>query len=431
MFVRILKESFMRQAKTKALAVIVLALGSSIATALLNISLDIGDRMTEELKQYGANILVIPKQNSLPLETGGIDFNPLKNRSFIEEEYLVNLRKIFWRYNIKGFAPYLSAVGEIDNRKFEIVGTWFEKDNSFPTGETFVEGIKKTKPWLKVKGEWIDDENDYNAAMINEEAARALSASIGEHVEITLYGLDRLIKAELFVKGIIEGEQSQKGKIYVPLRFLQDELNLKGKVQEIEVSALTTPDNELSKKAAEDQDSLSTEEFERWYCTAYVSSVAFQIEEVIPKASAKPIRRIAEAEGCILKKLKVLMTLLTTLTLLGAGLSIWSLMTTAVLERTQEIGLMKAVGADSWKVVCVFIAEVIIISILGSLLGYGAGLIFSEAIAKGVFGHGIAIKLVIFPPVFFLSTTAAILGSLSPIKIILRLKPVEVLHGRQ
>lgn len=431
MFVRILKESFVRQAKTKALAVIVLALGASIATALLNISLDIGDRMTEELKQYGANILVVPENNSLPLETGGIDFNPLKNRSFIEEEYLVNLRKIFWRYNIKGFAPYLKAAGELNGRKLEIAGTWFEKANSLPEGETFVEGIKKTMPWLMVKGQWIDDEKDYNAGMINEEAAREFSVSAGDRLEIILYGMEGLIKAELSVKGIIEGDPSQNAKIYVPLRFLQDELNLKGKVQEIEVSALTTPDNELAKKAAEDRDSLSSEEFERWYCTAYVSSVAFQIEEVIPKASAKPIRKVAEAEGRVLKKLKTLMALLSALALLGAVLSIWSLMTTAVLERTQEIGIMKAVGADSWKVVGLFIAEVVIISMLGSLLGYGMGLVFSQAIARSVFGHTIAVKPVIFPPVFLLSTAAAILGSLSPINIILRLKPVEVLHGRQ
>lgn len=431
MFVRILKESFVRQARTKALAVIVLALGASIATALLNISLDIGDRMTEELKQYGANIIVVPENNSLPLETGGIDFNPLKNRSFIEEEYLVNLRKIFWRYNIKGFAPYLKAAGELNGRKLEIAGTWFEKANSLPEGETFIEGIKKTMPWLMVKGQWIDDEKDYNAGMINEEAAREFSVSAGDRLEIILYGMEGLIKAELSVKGIIEGDPSQNAKIYVPLRFLQDELNLKGKVQEIEVSALTTPDNELAKKAAEDRDSLSSEEFERWYCTAYVSSVAFQIEEVIPKASAKPIRKVAEAEGRVLKKLKTLMALLSALALLGAVLSIWSLMTTAVLERTQEIGIMKAVGADSWKVVGLFIAEVVIISVLGSLLGYGAGLLFSQAIARSVFGHTIAVKPVIFFPVFLLSTAAAILGSLSPINIILRLKPVEVLHGRQ
>lgn len=430
MFVRILKESFVRQARTKALAVIVLALGASIATALLNLSLDIGDRMTEELKQYGANIIVAPENNSLPLETGGIDFNPLKNRSFIEEEYLVNLRKIFWRYNIKGFAPYLKASGELNGRKLEIAGTWFEKANSLPEGETFIEGIKKTMPWLMVKGQWIDDEKDYNAGMINEEAAREFSVSAGDRLEIILYGMEGLIKAELSVKGIIEGDPSQNAKIYVPLRFLQDELNLKGKVQEIEVSALTTPDNELAKKAAEDRDSLSSEEFERWYCTAYVSSVAFQIEEVIPKASAKPIRKVAEAEGRVLKKLKTLMALLSALALLGAVLSIWSLMTTAVLERTQEIGIMKAVGADSWKVVGLFIAEVVIISVLGSLLGYGAGLLFSQAIARSVFGHTIAVKPVIFFPVFLLSTAAAILGSLSPINIILRLKPVEVLHGR-
>lgn len=431
MFVRILKESFRRQAKTKVLAVVTLTLGASVATALLNVSLDIGDRMTEELKQYGANIIVIPKERTLPLDIEGIDFNPIKDRSFIEEKYLSKLREIFWRYNIKGFAPHLTTTGEIDNRKFEVVGTWFEKENSLATGEVFVEGIKKTKPWLRVRGEWIDDENDYDVALLDEEIQRALSILPGETIDVTLQGLDGLKNVKLSVKGIVEGEGPQKGKICVPLRFLQDGLNMTGKVQEIEVSALTTPDNELSKKATEDPDSLSTEEFERWYCTAYVSSVASQIEEAVPNTSAKPIRKIAEAEGRILKKLKILMALLTALSLIGSAFGIWSLMTTAVLERTQEIGLMKAVGADSRRAVSAFMTEVVIISIFGSLLGWGAGLIFSQLIAGSVFGNGSSIKPIILPLVYFLTTGVAIMGSLSPIKIILRLKPIEVLHGRQ
>lgn len=428
MFIRILKKSFMRQTRNKVLAIACLALGVSIATALLNISLDIGDRMAEELKTYGANILVIPKERSLPFEIDGIDFNPIKNRSFIEEKYLESLRTIFWRYNIKGFAPHLTSVGEVNNQKFEIDGTWFEKDNTISTGETFVEGIKKTKPYLSVKGEWIDDEKDYNKALINEAAEKALSLKPGESIKINIYGPDGPRETELYVKGVMMGDAQDIKKIYVPLKFLQERLGLTGKVQEIEVSALTTPNNKLSEKASEDPDSLTRAEFEKWYCTAYVSSVAFQIEETIPIAAAKPIRKVAEAEGIILNKLKILMFILTAFAMIMAGLGIWSLEATSVLERTKEIGLSKAMGADSLKIVGLFLAEVIIISMCGSLLGYAIGCLFSQVIANSVFGYGVSIKPIVLPIVFLLSTCIAIIGSLSPIKFILGLKPIEVLH---
>lgn len=431
MFVRILKESFIRQTGIKVLAVVALALGASVAAALLNLSLDVGDKMARELKQYGANIVVVPKERALSLETGGIHFNPLQGRSFIEDKYLMTLRQVFWSRNIKGVAPYLAAAGEVDHRKVKIVGTWFEKENTLPTGEVFVEGIKKIKPWLIVEGQWINDEHDYDAALINEEAQKTLPVKPGEWMTAVFYGTDGPREMRVLLKGVLKGDEARESKIYVPLRFLQDNLKLGGKVQEIEVSAVTTPDNALSGKVAEDPDSVTGEEFERWYCTAYVSSVAFQIEEAIPFASAQPIRKVAEAEGNILKKLKILMVLLTIFALTGAVLGVWSLMTTAVLERTKEIGLMKAMGADSWKLVNLFMAEVLLISVLAGLVGYGAGFFLCQLIARSVFGYGVPVKPAVLPLVFLLSAAAAMAGSFVPLKMILRLRPVEVLHDRQ
>ena len=70
----------------------------------------------------------------------------------------------------------------------------------------------------------------------------------------------------------------------------------------IEVSALTTPDNDLAKKAAQDPNSLTISEYETWYCTAYVSSISYQIQEVLTDSVAKPNRQVAESEGTILNK---------------------------------------------------------------------------------------------------------------------------------
>ena len=42
-----------------------MALGASIATAMLNVMLDVGDKINEELKAYGSNITVVPSSEAI------------------------------------------------------------------------------------------------------------------------------------------------------------------------------------------------------------------------------------------------------------------------------------------------------------------------------------------------------------------------------
>ena len=56
-------------------------------------------------------------------------------------------------------------------------------------------------------------------------------------------------------------------------------INDRGKVRRIEVSALTKPEDAF---AHADVSRLSGPEFDRWYCTPYASSIAYQIRQVIP-----------------------------------------------------------------------------------------------------------------------------------------------------
>src|SRR5262249_55745798 len=141
---------------------------------------------------------------------------------------------------------------------------------------------------------------------------------------------------ELIVKGIFNAGSAEDGQIYLPLPVAQEMANRPGLVSSIEVSALTTPDNELSRRAAQNPKSLSIKEMETWYCTAYVSSICYQIEEVISDAVAKPIRQVAESEGAILEKTQLLMLLITILSLVGSALGISNLVTASVMERSRE-----------------------------------------------------------------------------------------------
>src|SRR5208282_3140700 len=109
MFLRLVADSFTRRPKRKLLTMAALALGMAVATAALSVSLDVGDRLAQEFRSLGANLVVTPLADSLPLEIGGVDYRPANAGAYLPEAELGKLKTIFWRHNIIGFAPVLDV----------------------------------------------------------------------------------------------------------------------------------------------------------------------------------------------------------------------------------------------------------------------------------------------------------------------------------
>src|SRR6266478_5687238 len=80
----------------RILTAAVLALGMGVATAALSVSLDVGDRLAKEFRSLGANLVVTPKADSLPLEIGGVDYRPVNAGAYLPEADLPKLKTIFW-----------------------------------------------------------------------------------------------------------------------------------------------------------------------------------------------------------------------------------------------------------------------------------------------------------------------------------------------
>src|ERR1700688_2194706 len=135
MFFRIVSDSFARKPRRKALTATALALGMAIATATLEVALDVGDRLAREFRSLGANMLVTPASDTLPLEIGGVDYRPVNAGAYLPDGELGKLKTIFWRNNIVGFAPFLdvpvaiSSGGSRDSlssaQREELIGTWY------------------------------------------------------------------------------------------------------------------------------------------------------------------------------------------------------------------------------------------------------------------------------------------------------------------
>jgi putative ABC transport system permease protein len=100
------------------------------------------------------------------------------------------------------------------------------------------------------------------------------------------------------------------------------------------------------------------------------------------------------------------------------------------MERSTEIGLLKAVGAHNIPVTLLALTEIAITGIIGSAVGYFAGLGFAQVIGRTVFGSSIDIKPMVIPIVAGLVILVVLAGSIPSIRVLLRLQPAEVLHGR-
>ncbi len=426
MFFRMIKGAITRQFKKMLMVAITVALGVSLATAMLNVVFDVGDKVNKELKAYGANINVIPKGEALIDDVYGLDMSADESTNFLSESDLPKLKSIFWAHNIVDFTPYLETTAIINGEdKVNIKGTWFNKQIKTSTGIEFKTGITRMKDWWDLGYHWISDEMT-DSIMIGGDIQEKYLLNYGDKATLKIGNVER----EFTVKSTFVSGGAEDSAIYMPLDVVQEMLGKDDAVSRVEVSALTTPDNELSRKAAENPKLLNITDYETWYCTAYVSSVCFQISEVLEDAIAKPVRQVAESEGEILKKTELIMVLITVLSLLGSAVAISNLVTANVMERSAEIGLLKAIGAKDFSIVILILIETFIIALIGSVGGYFVGLGFAQIIGKSVFSASISIKPIVIPIVTILVFIVTIIGSIPAIKLLLKLKPAEVLHGR-
>lgn len=429
MFFRMVGGALFRQWKKMILIAVTIALGASLATAMLSVMFDIGDKINSELKTYGANITVTPKSSSVVSDLYEVEGGQTTD-AYLDEDSLSKVKTIFWANNIVDFAPFLeTSVTLDDGSDVTAVGSWFNHHLSLSTGEELDAGIKELRTWWDVTdGDWIDESKDGSAdqCMVGTKLAQAQNIHAGD--EITLKGTDAT--KTLKVQGIYDAGGDEDNEIYTTLSSAQDLGGLSGKIGRIEVSALTNPDDDLAERAAKNPNSLTVSQYETWYCTAYVSSICYQLQEAISDSVASAVRQVANSEGQILDKTRLLMAMITVLSMIGSALGICNLVTASVMDRSQEIGLMKAVGAQNSQITGLVLTEVFITAIVGGVVGFFAGFGFAQIIGQSVFSSSISMTPTVIPLVIILVFLVTLLGSLPAIRMLLKLSPSEVLHGR-
>lgn len=420
-FWRMIGRALRRQVSKRLMIAVTILLGSSLTTSMFAVMLDVSDKVQAELGSFGANIQVLPKGASIVSDMYEVDSSA--STGSLREDELPNLKTIFWAYNIEDFAPFLNVTATSDGADIPVVGTWFDHSMTTPTGEDVTTGIDNLRSWWDVTGSWADGDDQ---VMAGSRLAVQFGWAPGDQVSLTTDNGE----VQATISGVFQSGSDEDKQLFVPLAMAQQLAARPGEVGRVEVRAITTPDNELAERAARDPSTLSLDEWETWYCTAYVSSIAYQIEEAMTNAAAKPVRQVADTEGVILGKTQLIMSVVAIFAMIAAALAIANLVTASVMERSKEVGLMKALGARNKSIVGLILTETMIVALVGGAAGFGLGVGLAQLVGQLVFGSGIAIRPIVPPLMALVILLTVVVGCLPSMRYLLRLQPAQVLHGR-
>src|ERR1700726_2040453 len=152
MFVRLVYESFRRQKRRKLLAGSAIALGVTVATAMMAVAMEIG----------------------------GVNLKPPSDGAFLNEADLPKIKGTFWHNNITGFAPVLPVNVTLEHdgktEDLTLLGTYFASRVSFGK-EEFITGVRSVYSWWKVSGAWPEDGS--RDVLLGERLAARLAAKPG------------------------------------------------------------------------------------------------------------------------------------------------------------------------------------------------------------------------------------------------------------
>jgi putative ABC transport system permease protein len=427
MFTRLVYESFRRQKRRKLLAGAAITLGVTVATAMIGVATDIGDKINRELRTIGANLVVTPQEDSLDVEIGGINLKPPSDGAFLDEADLPKIKGTFWHNNITGFAPMLPVTVRVlpssgsDAADVTLVGTYFAKALFFGK-ESFTTGVRSTHPWWKVSGEWPDDSS--TDVLVGEKLASRWSLTPGSQIRLLAGPPEN--RSLVRVTGILSTGGAEDDQIVAPLNLAQEIIGKPGAVRRVYVSAITKPEDALARR---DPKSLSGPMYDRWYCSPYPQSIAYQLSEAIPHSHAEQIRQVAQNEGAVLTRIEGLLFLMTLAALLASALAVSAAMATAIFERRAEVGLMKALGAGKFAVASIFFAEAALLALFGGLLGFGIGAALARQIGQSIFNAQISISPVLLPVILTIAVIVTFVGSAAAIRRAVGLDPVFALRG--
>ena len=417
MFRRLLWGSIVARRGRVTLALLAVGLGSGMAIALGTLALQVGDDVARQLRAAGPNFLIQARGASWTPDLGGIDLQAPRIAATLPESSVVLLKQSFWRHNILEAAPELSATLTAANARFTVRGSWFHHTVVTDDG-AWDTGVAGLHPTWQVSGRWPDEHAD--EIVLGRALAERLGAHRGDRLQVQIES--QLLS--LPVTGIVQAGGPEDDVAWAPLELVQRLAGRADQVDRVWMSALVLPGKE---RAAPDPSDAKA--YEKYMCTAYPSVVAASLAERLPGAEVVPATERIAGEGRVVTRLTLLMILLALAGLAASTLGLLSTMTTAVVERSSELALLRAIGASPGQLASLLLGETLLVALAGGTLGWWLGEMGAVAIRGASFAQAGAYRPLLLPVALAVAAVVALLGTLGPLRLALRLDPARVLRG--
>jgi putative ABC transport system permease protein len=283
-------------------------------------------------------------------------------------------------------APYLYVVARTaDNRSLILAGTWLDE-------------VRRMASWWTLQGDWITSREDLARCLVGRAVAKQFNLVPGR--ELLLRYADRSVR--LTVAGVVTVGGTEDNQVFANLPVAQQLAGLDGRIGVVQMSVTGS--------------------------AAQVENVARVLAAALPGLDVRPIRQIADAEGQLLARIRVLIFATVVLILALTALCVLATMAALAMERRRDVGLMKALGGSMNRVVRLFLTEAAILGVVGGALGWVGGVFLSGWIGRSVFGSAISPRLDVLPLTVALMFGVALAGAL-PLRLLGKVRPAVILRG--
>ena len=349
----------LKRRKGKAIFLIVgIAIGIGTAVALLSLSGSIKDEIGSQLDRFGANIVVVPHSNNLSLDYGGVSVSSVSyDVQQLKSDDAKNLLDIPYSNRLSVISPKLLGAVGVEGHEVLLAGIDFTSELTL-------------KRWWHIVGRKPEAERDL---LIGFEVARALS----------------LVEPVATVEAQpISHEGSHSGEVIDQHQFniVRNRIQIAGREHTVAgvLSPTAGPEDRMIFGSLSDvqsllgkPDQLSLIEVSALCKDCPIEDIVSQISERLPHAKVSAIQQSVRARAETIERLTRFSAVVSGLVLLIGALMIFTTMMGSVVERTKEIGVLRAIGFRKTHIIQELMIEVGVISIAGGLLGWAAGVLAS------------------------------------------------------
>jgi putative ABC transport system permease protein len=370
------------------LLVILLALGAgaAITAALLNLRVDAKRRLTSEFRAFGPNVIIAPRDSS---DSSGAP-------QFLYDSLFADLSEGMDSSSIPKAEFLYGVVDAVKGPAMD--GKPAERNQVILAGFAYSGNRPEQvlSPALAADAQKTSSSGT-PVCEAGERVATALKLRSGDSV--ILKSGSREISCR--VEGLSSIGSAEDSQIFLELRAAQALLDEPGRITLIQLSVPGTP------KQIE----------------GYIASL-----RRIPDADVRPIRQFTEGEARIYNRISSTLSATVAVVLVLTGLCVMAAMTNVAMERRNDVGLMKAIGGATRRVLRLFLAEAALLGLTGGLLGGAAGILLSIWLGQQVFGVPARPRLIVYPVAVALTVIVAIAAAY-PLRRLANIRPASIFRG--